>query len=232
MGARAEFVFVREKDDAGMQGDWALVTMRAGSDSAMVLALPDPPSDLEAPRMSGRKLDAGVGGAGFLGIGHLSAAALLCSRGGCVCVGGGGRPWSGRRWRRRGGRREGLLCAAGGHSGYARCATPCRGAPFFAWTAQGGAAGAGDAVSARRVAGSGVPLIVQPQSERVVSAGTSARKNSWPLCLHARGPHAGHTQTRAHASRCVTVERASTGVCVHHARVSWISKQPGVICPS
>ena len=82
MGARAEFVFVREKDDAGMQGDWALVTMRAGSDSAMVLALPDPPSDLEAPRMSGRKLDAGVGGAGFLGIGHLSAAALLCSRGG------------------------------------------------------------------------------------------------------------------------------------------------------
>ena len=56
--------------------------------------------------------------------------------------------------------------------------------------------------------------------------------NSWPLCLHARGPHAGHTQTRAHASRCVTVERASTGVCVHHARVSWISKQPGIICPS
>ena len=82
MGARAEFVFVREKDDAGMQGDWALVTMRAGSDSAMVLALPDPPSDLEAPRMSGRKLDAGVGGAGFLGIGHLSATALLCSGGG------------------------------------------------------------------------------------------------------------------------------------------------------
>ena len=134
-----------------------------------------------------------------------------------------------RRWRRRGGRREGLLCAAGGHSGYARCATPCRGAPFFAWTAQGGAAGAGDAVSARRVAGSGVPLIVQPQSERVVSAGTSARKNSWPLCLHARGLH---TQTHAHASRCVTVEHASTGICVHHARVSWISKQPGVICPS
>ena len=89
MGARAEFVFVREKDDAGMQGDWALVTMRAGSDSAMVLALPDPPSGLEAPRMSGGKLDAGVGGAGFLGIGHLSAAALLCSRGVCVCVGGG-----------------------------------------------------------------------------------------------------------------------------------------------
>ena len=75
-------------------------------------------------------------------------------------------------------------------------------------------------------------LIVQPQSERDVSAGTSARINSWPLCLHALGPHAGHTQTRAHASQCVTVERASTGVCVHHARVSWISKQPGVICPS
>ena len=92
--------------------------------------------------------------------------------------------------------------------------------------------GAGGVVSARRVACSSVPLIVQPQSERDVSAGTSARKNSWPLCLHARGPHAGHTQTRAHASRCVTVERASTGVCVHHARVSWISKQPGVICPS
>ena len=88
------------------------------------------------------------------------------------------------------------------------------------------------AVSARRVTCASVPLIVQPQSERVVSAGTSARMNSWPLCLHARGPHAGHTQTRAHASRCVTVERASTGVCVHHARVSWISKQPGVVCPS
>ena len=100
---------------------------------------------------------------------------------------------------------------------------------FLCMDCAGGAAGAGDAVSARRVAGSGVPLIVQPQSERVVSAGTSARKNSWPLCLHARGLH---TQTHAHASRCVTVEHASTGICVHHARVSWISKQPGVICPS
>ena len=75
--------------------------------------------------------------------------------------------------------------------------------------------GAGGVVSARRVACSSVPLIVQPQSERDVSAGTSARKNSWPLCLHARGPHAGHTQTRAHASRCVTVgpRGASGDVC-------------------
>ena len=144
----------------------------------------------------------------------------------------GWRPWRGRRWRRRGGRRGGQVCAAGGHSGYARCAKPCRGAPSFAWKGQGGAAGAGGMVSARHVTGLSVPLIVQPQSERVVSAGTSARKNSWPLCLHARGPHAGHTQTRAHASQCVTVEHASTGICVHHARVSWISKQPGVICPS
>ena len=70
------------------------------------------------------------------------------------------------------------------------------------------------------------------QSERDVSADTSARKNSWPLCLHARGPHAGHTQTLAYASQCVTAERVSTGVCVHHARVSWIPKQPGIICPS
>ena len=65
-----------------------------------------------------------------------------------------------------------------------------------------------------------------------MSAGTSARMNSWPLCLHARGPHAGHTQTLAYASQCVTAERVSTGVCVHHARVSWIPKQPGIICPS
>ena len=65
-----------------------------------------------------------------------------------------------------------------------------------------------------------------------MSAGTSARMNSWPLCLHARGPHAGHTQTLAYASQCVTAERVSTGVCVHHARVSVISKQPGIICPS
>ena len=65
-----------------------------------------------------------------------------------------------------------------------------------------------------------------------MSAGTSARMNSWPLCLHARGPHAGHTQTLAYASQCVTAERVSTGVCVHHARVSWIPKQPGIICQS
>ena len=158
------------------------------------------------------------------------------ARGRCGRRAAGWRPWSGRRWRRRGGRRGGQVCAAGGLSGHARCAKTCCGAPSchtsFAWNAHGGAAGAGGAVSARRVTCSSVPLIVQPQSERVVSAGTSARKNSWPLCLHARGPHAGHTQTRAHASRCVTVERASTGVCVHHVRVSWISKQPGVICPS
>ena len=167
--------------------------------------------------------------------------AVLCvlprtgwARGRCGRRAAGWRPWSGRRWRRRGGRRGGLVCAAGGHSGCARCATatPCRGAPSFAWTAQGGAAGAGGMVSARRVTCLSVPLIVQPQSERDVSAGTSARINFWPLCLHALGPHAGHTQTRAHASQCVTVERASTGVCVHHVRVSWISKQPGVICPS
>ena len=82
LGAEAEFVFVRSKDDAGVQGDWAPVAVRAGSDSAWVLALPDPPSDLEAPRMAGRKLGAGGGGGGFLGIGHLSATALLCSGGG------------------------------------------------------------------------------------------------------------------------------------------------------
>ena len=56
--------------------------------------------------------------------------------------------------------------------------------------------------------------------------------NSWPFCLHARCPRAGHTQTLAHASQCVAAERVSTGICVHHARVSWISKQPGIICPS
>ena len=158
------------------------------------------------------------------------------ARGRCGRRAAGWRPWSGRRWRRRGGRRGGQVCAAGGLSGHARCAKTCCGAPSchtsFAWNAHGGAAGAGGAVSARRVTCSSVPLIVQPQSERDVSAGTSARINSWPLCLHALGPHAGHTQTRAHASQCVTVERASTGVCVHHVRVSWISKQPGVICPS
>ena len=154
------------------------------------------------------------------------------ARGRCGRRAAGWRPWSGRRWRRRGGRRGGQVCAAGGHSGYARCATPCCGAPSFAWNAQGGAAGAGGAVSARRVTCASVPLIVQPQSERAVSAGSSARKNSWPLCLHARGPHAGHTQTLAYASQCVTAERVSTGVCVHHARVSWIPKQPGIICPS
>ena len=114
----------------------------------------------------------------------------------------------------------------------ARCAKPCRGASSFAWKGQGGAAGAGGMVSAHRVTCLSVPLIVQPQSERVVSAGTSAHKNSWPLCHHARGPHAGHTQTLAHASQCAAAERVSTGVCVHHARVSWISKQPGIICPS
>ena len=84
LGAEAEFVFVRSKDDAGVQGDWAPVAVRAGSDSAWVLALPDPPSDLEAPRVAGRKLGAGEGGGGFLGIGHLSATALLCSGGGDV----------------------------------------------------------------------------------------------------------------------------------------------------
>ena len=54
------------------------------------------------------------------------------------------------------------------------------------------------------------------------------------VCLHAHGPHAGHTQARALASQCVTAKRASctsTVVCVHHAQVSWISKQPGIICP-
>ena len=83
-----------------------------------------------------------------------------------------------------------------------------------------------------RLGTSGMALIVQPQSEHDVSAGTSARMNSWPFCLHARCPRAGHTQTLAHASQCVAAERVSTGICVHHARVSWIPKQPGIICPS
>ena len=95
----------------------------------------------------------------------------------------------------------------------------------------GGSGGSGAVIGCGFLAtGSGMPLIVQPQSEHDVSAGTSARMNSWPFYLHARCP--GHTQTLAHASQCVAAERSSTGICVHHARMSWISKQPGIICPS
>ena len=125
---------------------------------------------------------------------------------------------------------------AGCHSGHARCTESGFGASSFARAGRGGAGGAGGSgvVSGCGflATGSGMPLIVQPQSEHDVSAGTSARMNSWPFCLHARCPRAGHTQTLAHASQCVAAERVSTSICVHRARVSWISKQPGIICPS
>ena len=122
---------------------------------------------------------------------------------------------------------------AGGHSGHARSTESCCGVSSLARAGRGGAGGSGAMNGCGFLAtGSGMPLIVQPQSEHDVSAGTSARMNSWPFCLHARCPRAGHTQTLAHASQCVAAERVSTGICVHHARVSWISKQPGIICPS
>ena len=125
---------------------------------------------------------------------------------------------------------------AGGHSGHARSTESCCGASSLARAGLWGAGGTGGSGAVNGcgflATGSGMPLIVQPQSEHDVSAGTSARMNSWPFCLHARCPRAGHTQTLAHASQCVAAERVSTGICVHHARVSWISKQPGIICPS
>ena len=117
---------------------------------------------------------------------------------------------------------------AGGHSGHARSTESCCGVSSLARAGRGGAGGSGAMNGCGFLAtGSGMPLIVQPQSEHDVSAGASARMNSWPFCLHARCPRAGHTQTLAHASQCVAAERVSTSICVHHARVSWISKQPG-----
>ena len=103
---------------------------------------------------------------------------------------------------------------AGGHSGHARSTESCCGASSLARAGLWGAGGTGGSGAVNGcgflATGSGMPLIVQPQSEHDVSAGTSARMNSWPFCLHARCPRAGHTQTLAHASQCVAAERVST----------------------
>ena len=119
--------------------------------------------------------------------------------------------------------RDEMERARRGHSGHAGCAV--RRCGVYS-SERAGCRGAGGAATS-----SCMPLIVQPQSERGVCAGTSTRMKSWPLCLHARGTHAMNTQICALLSLLVTAERASTGVSVHQcnqAQVSWISKQPGI----
>ena len=120
--------------------------------------------------------------------------------------------------------RDEMERARRGHSGHAGCAV--RRCGVYS-SERAGRRGAGGSATS-----SCMPLIVQPQSERGVCAGTSTRMKSWPLCLHARGTHAMNTQICALLSLFVTAERASTGVSVHQcnqAQVSWISKQPGIM---
>ena len=136
-----------------------------------------------------------------------------CGRRCCCRAGRAVRGQGGMRWTR----------ARRGHSGHAGCAV--RRCGVYS-SDRAGCRGAGGAATS-----SCMPLIVQPQSERGVCAGTSTRMKSWPLCLHARGTHAMNTQICALLSLLVTAERASTGVSVHQcnqAQVSWISKQPGI----
>ena len=120
-----------------------------------------------------------------------------CGRRCCCRAGRAVRGQGGMRWTR----------ARRGHSGHAGCAV--RRCGVYS-SDRPGCRGAGGAATS-----SCMPLIVQPQSERGVCAGTSTRMKSWPLCLHARGTHAMNTQICALSSLFVTAERASTGVSVH-----------------
>jgi len=103
----------------------------------------------------------------------------------CSCRAGRAlRGQGGMRWTR----------ARRGHSGHAGCAV--RRCGVYS-SDRPGCRGAGGAATS-----SCMPLIVQPQSERGVCAGTSTRMKSWPLCLHARGTHAMNTQICALLSLC------------------------------